>query len=520
MSITPDNAAPTGRKKLAQGENPSTAGEAAIGSQSPSTSNPDGAKELPAGWLRVAMKDIAESIQYGHTASAVQREDGPRFLRITDIQDGRVDWNTVPSCNITADEIPKYKLAAGDLVFARTGATTGKSFLIGECPEAVFASYLIRVRVSRDVDSRYLSAFFQSPDYWRQIEGGKRGIGQPNVNGTVLGEIKFPIAPLPEQRRIVAEIEKQFTRLEAGVAALRRVQANLKRYRAAVLKAACEGKLVPTEAELQESGSGVPPLGSSEKRQDAASTFETGEALLQRILAERRKNWTGRGKYKEPTAPDTANLPQLPEGWTWASVDQLAEETMIGLDRGRAQQSSAPSSGVPYIKMNNVTMEGRVLYDDMAYVPANAEESERFAVQAGDILFNTRNSTELVGKIGIIRNAPDGAIYNNNLMRIRVPRGVLPEFLCSQMCSHGFRQRMELVKKATTSVAAVYQKDLLPLPIALPPIAEQTRIVAEVERRLSVVEELESVVLANFQRATRLRQSTLQKAFTGTLTKT
>src|SRR5204862_639826 len=97
-------------------------------------------------------------------------------------------------------------------------------------------------------------------------------------------QLKFPCPPLPEQRRIVAEIEKQFTRLEAGVAALRRVQANLKRYRAAVLKAACEGKLVPTEAELSRSRS------STKNSQPA---YESGERLLKRILAERRKNWTG-----------------------------------------------------------------------------------------------------------------------------------------------------------------------------------------------------------------------------------
>ena len=245
--------------------------------------------------------------------------------------------------------------------------------------------------------------------------------------------------------------------------------------------------------------------------------FESGEQLLKRILTERRQNWQGRGKYKEPAAPDTANLSPPPEGWTWACIDQLAAETMIGLDRGRAQQSDDPASGVPYIKMNNVTMDGRVVCDEMAYVPANGEESERFAVKDGDILFNTRNSKELVGKVGIVRNAPDGSIYDNNLMRIRVPRGIAPEFLCLQMCSHEFRRRMELVKKATTNVAAVYQKDLLPLAIALPPLAEQTRIVAEVERRLSVVAELESVVTANLQRAVRLRQSILRKAFTGEL---
>ncbi len=108
----------------------------------------------------------------------------------------------------------------------------------------------------------------------------------------------------------MAEIEKQFTRLEAGVAALRRVQANLKRYRAAVLKAACEGRLVPTEAELQKSAG---------RGQKSKTKFETGAELLARILTERRQNWQGRGKYKEPAAPDTANLPSLPEGWTWAS---------------------------------------------------------------------------------------------------------------------------------------------------------------------------------------------------------
>ena len=205
---------------------------------------------IPKGWKRVALNEVADSIQYGHTASAIQRADGPRFLRITDIQDGRVDWDTVPSCDIPKTDIPKYRLSKGDLVFARTGATTGKSFLITECPEAVFASYLIRVRVSAELDSHFLSAFFQSPDYWNQIEGSKRGIGQPNVNGKVLGEVQLPVPPLPDQRRIVAEIEKQFSRLEEGEGALKRVQANLKRYRAAVLKAACEGKLVPTETEL------------------------------------------------------------------------------------------------------------------------------------------------------------------------------------------------------------------------------------------------------------------------------
>jgi type I restriction enzyme S subunit len=120
----------------------------------------------------------------------------------------------------------------------------------------------------------------------------------------------FEVDPpaLDQQRRIVAEIEKQFSRLDEAVAGLQRVKANLKRYKAAVLKAAVEGHLVPTEADLS--------------RREGRS-YETGAQLLQRILETRRSQWNGKGKYKEPAAPDTNNLPELPEGWVWATVDQL-----------------------------------------------------------------------------------------------------------------------------------------------------------------------------------------------------
>lgn len=130
--------------------------------------------KLPLDWKRVRVADIALAIQYGHTSSAVSQDYGPRFLRITDIQDGQVDWDTVPSCDIGPADVQKYLLADGDIVFARTGATTGKSFLISTCPQAVFASYLIRLRMGPQVLPRYVHAFFQSSDYWRQIEVSKR----------------------------------------------------------------------------------------------------------------------------------------------------------------------------------------------------------------------------------------------------------------------------------------------------------------------------------------------------------
>jgi type I restriction enzyme, S subunit len=164
-------------------------------------------------------------------------------------------------------------------------------------------------RPSSILDPQYLLYFLFSPDVRRAARMNMRGAaGQLRVPSLFFEELEIPLPPLGHQRVIVAEIEKQFTWLEAGVAGLRRVQANLKRYRAAVLKAACEGKLVPTEAELA--------------RQEGR-TYETGAQLLDRILTERRQKWNGKRSYKEPTKPDVATVGKPPEGWTWIELGQL-----------------------------------------------------------------------------------------------------------------------------------------------------------------------------------------------------
>ena len=429
-----------------------------------------------------------------------------RLIQLADVGDGTYRDRSARFLTSTkAKELGCTFLKAGDVLIARMPDPLGRACIFPGDPKP--AVTVVDVCIARSAegkfDHRWLSHFVNAPQFRSAIAGMQAGSTRKRISRSNLGTIPLPVPPKDRQRRIADEIEKQFTRLEAGMAALKRVQAGLKRYRAAVLKAACEGRLVPTEFELHR------------QRKTQNSKLETGEDLLRRILAERRAKWQGGGKYKEPAPPETTNLPPLPESWTVGSIDQLIADTMIGLDRGRAQQSDNPTTGVPYIKMNNVTMDGRVFCDDLVFVPASREEATRFAVQDGDILFNTRNSKELVGKVGLVRNPPPRAIYNNNLMRIRLAGGVSPAFLTLQMCSHDFRRRLELVKKATTNVAAVYAKDLLPMAIALPPIAEQRRIVAEVQRRLSVVEELESVVSANLQRAVRLRQAVLQQAFSG-----
>ena len=161
------------------------------------------------GWRRIPLGDLAESVDYGVTASASQRPIGPKFLRITDIQDGAVNWDSVPWCDCDERSASDSRLRPGDIVFARTGATTGKSFLIRGCPaNAVFASYLIRVRLNDAAEPGFVSHFFQTHDYWAQITKSARGLAQPGVNATTLKALRVPLPPLPEQRRIAEILDK------------------------------------------------------------------------------------------------------------------------------------------------------------------------------------------------------------------------------------------------------------------------------------------------------------------------
>ena len=172
----------------------------------------DGGGVKVSGFTSATLDSIAESVDYGVTASATWEGVGPKFLRITDIQDGGVNWKSVPWCECSDKEAANARLKGGDIVFARTGATTGKSYLIRSCPsDAVFASYLIRVRLGANVDAGYVSHFFQTADYWSQITSGTRGVAQPGVNATTLKALRVPVPQLDEQRRIAAILDQAET---------------------------------------------------------------------------------------------------------------------------------------------------------------------------------------------------------------------------------------------------------------------------------------------------------------------
>jgi len=204
--------------------------------------------ELPEGWVWTRLGEISIKIHYGYTARAKENNVGPKLLRITDIQNNSVNWNSVPYCKIDNFEREKYLLNEGDLVFARTGATVGKSYLLkGDVPEAVFASYLIRTIITNSISKKYVFQFFQSNFYWDQIQKAKVGVGQPNVNAQLLSRLLIPLSPLPEQHQIVAEIERRLSVADQLEKVVEQSLKQAERLRQSILKRAFEGKLVPQD---------------------------------------------------------------------------------------------------------------------------------------------------------------------------------------------------------------------------------------------------------------------------------
>ena len=447
-------------------------------------------------WEVKRLEELSSAIQYGYTAKATTEQLGPKLLRITDIQNDAVDWDEVPFCEISAKEIEKYRLGKNDLLFARTGATVGKSYLIpGSIPESVFASYLIRVRLLEDVCPKYVAYFFRSGDYWRQITENQAGIGQPNVNGTKLAQIKIPVAPLSQQKLIVAEIEKQFSRLDEAVANLKRIKANLKRYKASVLKAAVEGKL------------------TEDWRKHHPDT-EPASKLLDRILAERRVKWSGRGQYNQPGEPETNDLPQLPDKWLWARLDAIALlKGGITVDKNR---KSSTARAVPYLRVANV-QRGYLDLTEIKTIEAPDADIKDLRLLPGDILFNEGGDRDKLGRGWLWEGQLPECIHQNHVFRARLYLAELSPKLVSWW-GNSFGQAYFLREgKQTTNLASLNLTKLSAFPIPLPPAAEQEQIVVEVERRLSILEKLEAAVEANLTRADRLRQAVLKQAFAGEL---
>ena len=382
----------------------------------------------------------------------------------------------------------------GDILFAKVTPCmeNGKMAIARKLVNGVgFGSTEFHVlRPRAGVDARYIYYFVSSQTFRKDASGHMTGaVGLRRVPSSYLEEQLIPLPHIDEQRRIVAELEKQFSRLDEAVANLQRVKANLKRYKASVLKDAVEGRLVPTEAEL----------ARREGRR-----FETGEQLLQRILEAQRKEWTGKGKFGESIGSGNSSA-HLPAGWIWTTLGQCFR-VAVGATPSR-KEPSYWGGDIPWVSSGEVQL-GRIRHTDEHISADGLANSSTLLNPAGSVMIGMIGQGRARGQAAILDIE---AANNQNCAAIWVSRTEIPtEYVFFWLMSRYTETRSE---GSGNNQQALNKRLVEQIPLPLPPLAEQRRIVAEVDRRLSLVRGVESEVDANLKRALALRQSTLSKVF-------
>ncbi|WP_296509375.1 restriction endonuclease subunit S [Rhodoferax sp.] len=417
-------------------------------------------------------------------------------LRTTNVQRS-VEWEDlwfVPEKHVKREE---QIVRPGDILISTANSyeLVGKvAPVMGMPHKATLGAFISLIRPNERVEPKFLYhqlAWGKTQSRIRETASTTTNIS--NVSTKKLLTLDLFTPPLDEQREIVAELEKQFSRLDEAVANLQRVKANLKRYKASVLKAAVEGRLVETEAT---------------QAHREGRTFETGEQLLQRILEERRAKWAGKGKYKEP-APLAAGLQDLPEGWTWAAVEMVCDAIVdCPHSTAKFQAQGYPCVDTTWMTTEGLAPERARFVDDATY----KDRISRLAPKTGDIVFAREGTigtavlipermTPCLGqRVMLLRTSPE---YSN---------GLLVHVLHSEVVKTQYR-----AQALGSTVAHINVGDVKRFAVPVPPVSEQVRILAEVDRHLSIVREVEAEVDTNLKRAQALRQATLAKSFSQTV---
>lgn len=475
---------------------------------------------LPKGWTRISIGDLGdwhggstpsksnEAFWVDGTVPWVSPKDMKSF-RITDSED-HISDAALQRTNIS-------QFSPGTVLFVVRSGILSRTLPVAVSEVAATMNQDLKgVSPHKGINPLYVAYCTISHERDMLARCSKHGTTVASIDTHALQAYQFPLAPSNEQNRIVAKIEELFSDLDAGVKALERVKANLKRYRAAVLKAAVEGKL------------------TEEWRAEHPDT-EPASELLERILIERRQRWEeeqlakyeAKGKkppkgwksrYKEPVAPDDSKLARLPDSWCWASWEQLINEG-DGFKRGPFGST---------LKKEIFVEHGYKVYEQ--YCPINDDcsfaryyitedkykELESFSVRAGDYLISCSGVT--LGRITQVPASFEEGVINQALLRVRLNGNIVDDGYFIRMFRSPFFQSLIFANSTGSAIPNVKGvKELKAIPIPLPPLDEQLQIAKQIDESLSVVDNLSSSLDATSKRATRLRHSILKRAFQGKL---
>lgn len=446
-------------------------------------------RNKPEYWCDASIGDIGTTITGITPSSGIDGVwgGGLPFFKPTDLNAG---YNVRNGRQYLTEKAKKYVhvLPANSILVTCIGATIGKSGIARvTCATNQQINALITNR--RLVTPEFVYWALVSPLGQKQIKANASATTLPILNKTKFEKITLPVASIPEQKRIVEAIEDHFSRLDEAVMLLERVRRNLKRYRASVLKAAVEGRLVPTEAEL----------ARAEGRD-----FEPASVLLERILACKRKDFG---------QPDVSDLPQLPQGWCWTKIGNVGQ---VQLGRQRSPKNHHGPHMRPYLRVANV-FEDRIDISDMLEMNFSPAEYKTYRLEPGDILLNEGQSPHLVGRPAMYRGEVPGSCFQNTLVRFRACVGVDPKYALIVFLSQLHSLRYLPIAKITTNIAHLGAERFANVEFPLPPLEEQIRIVQAVEKQTTEIDAIQKTIYANLGHCARLKQSILKHAFEGKL---
>ena len=353
------------------------------------------------------------------------------------------------------------------------------------------------LRPTYAINARLLYYFVSSSFIRHEAQHNMTGaVGQKRVPKRYLETKEFPLLPLNEQHRIVEKIETLFAHIDKGEEALREVQKLLKRYRQSILKAAVTGEL------------------TRDWRESNQHRLEPASDLLERILEARQEKWQGRSKYKLPMEADADVLPELPEGWIWATMDQLGE-VLGGLTKN-SKRMELPLKR-PMLRVANV-YQNRLNLEDIHETGVSEKELQRVSLEPLDILIVEGNgSRDQIGRMAIWRDEIPDAVHQNHLIKARLFEKQLAEYILAWFQSPIGRQVVEIVASSTSGLYTLSLSKIKQLTVPLPSLPEAREIVAKVQSLFSDAEGVEECCAAELRRSVSLHQSILKSAFTGQL---
>lgn len=402
--------------------------------------------EVPSSWAWTTVGEISQSILYGVSESAKSRGTY-RLLRITDIQDNMVNWNTVPFTDYEDERAEAYLLEDGDILFARTGATVGKSYLVNNLQEkAIYASYLIRVKTNHYVLPEFVKYFFESGFYWEQVLGNSVGIGQPNVNGTILSNLELPIPPIMEQKRIVKELGKWLSIIDKIEESKGRLQKVISLAKSKVLDLAIHGKLVPQYP-----------------------TDEPATELLKRI------------NPKAEITCDNGHYQKLPKGWAVCTLKNICK-----VITGSTPSKSNPSyygGNIPFYKPADLDF-GRYVKNASEYLSEEGMCVSR-VVPAGSTAVCCIGT---IGKVGYLVNAGT----TNQQINCAIPSKTVYDVFLFYLCSSSWFYNNLIRKSSAVTISIVNKSKMENIEVPLPPLEEQHRIVAKIEEIFAQLDAIEA----------------------------